>query len=71
MSLIKNAVIDELRAAMALSKEFKEKIDGAKTDIKRKTYKKKLKKNNEIVADLVMALDKLEKRDYNTPDNDS
>lgn len=71
MSLVKEAIMAELQDAIKLSTEYKEKLDNAKTDIKAKTYKKKLKKNNQIIADMLIALDKLDKQDYNTQDNES
>jgi RNA processing factor Prp31 len=70
MSFVKEALIEEIREAIKRSTDYKEKIDTAKTSIKANTYKKKLKKNNQIVADLVMALDKIDKEDYNPLDND-
>jgi len=70
MSFVKEALIAEIQDAIKLSKEYKEKIDTAKTTVKQTVYRKKLKKNNQIVADMVMALDKLNKQDYNTTDNE-
>jgi len=70
MSMVKDALIAEIQDAIRLSTEYKEKVDTAKTKVKRDTYKKKLKKNNMLVADMVMALDKLNKQDYNTTNND-
>lgn len=59
MSLVKQALIIEIRKHMANAIEFKKKVDGAKTETKRNVYKKKLKKNNIEAADLFTALDKL------------
>jgi hypothetical protein len=59
MSLVKQALILEIRKHMEAAIEFKKKVDGAKTETKRNVYKKKLKKNNIEAADLFTALDKL------------
>lgn len=63
MSLVKQALILEIRKHIEKAVEFKAKIDGAKTEAKRAVYKKKLKKNNIEAADLFVALDKLDKAD--------
>ena len=61
MSIVKEAIVDELQSAIGLSKEYADKIKTAKTKLKSDIYTKKLKKNNKIVADLVIALDKVGK----------
>jgi predicted DNA-binding protein YlxM (UPF0122 family) len=61
MSIVKEALVDELKSAIELSKEYDSKIKTAKTKVKSDVYTKKLKKNNKIVADLVIALDKVDK----------
>jgi len=65
MSLVKNILVEELKSSIALSTEYSSKIKSAKTKTKAAVYLKKLKKNNKIVADLVVALDKVEKANYN------
>lgn len=59
MTLVKQALIVQIRQNMEKAVEFKRKIDSAKTDAKKSVYKKKLKKNNIETADLFVALDKL------------
>ena len=59
MSLVKQALILEIRQHIANAVDWKQKIDTAKTEAKRNVYKKKLKKNNIEAADLFTALDKL------------
>lgn len=61
MSIVREILLDELKSAIGLSKEYAGKIKYAKTKPKIDVYTKKLKKNNKIVADLVIALDKIEK----------
>lgn len=64
MSLVKDALVAELQSVFTLSKEYADKIKNAETRTKSDFYKKKLKKNNQIAADMVIALDKLDKIDY-------
>ncbi|MDE1830560.1 MAG: hypothetical protein KGI25_09575 [Thaumarchaeota archaeon] len=59
MSLVKQALIIEIRKHIKNAVDFKQKIDNAKTEAKKNVYKKKLKKNNIEAADLFTALDKL------------
>jgi len=69
MSVVKKALLDELQTSIRLSKEYSDKIKNAKTKTKIDLYRKKLKKNNNIIADMMIALDKLENVDYNTQNN--
>lgn len=59
MSVIKDLLIEELQTGAKQSKKYKTLLDNAKTETKRKYYKRKLKKNNTLNAKLVMALDNL------------
>lgn len=63
MSLVKQALILEIRQRMTNAVDFKQKIDNAKTEAKRNVYKKKLKKNNIEAADLFVALNKLTQKE--------
>lgn len=65
MSIVKKSITDTLIEAMELSKEYAEKIEASKTKAKSDLYYKKLKKNNKIVANLLLSLDKLDNKDYN------
>jgi hypothetical protein len=69
MSLVKQTIEIEITERVAKSKEYFEKMKTAKTKVKEKTYAKKLKENNNILADLIIALDKLNESQYNTQDN--
>jgi len=62
MSIVSEAVRTELIGVISLSKEYADKIKFAKTKPKIDLYKKKLKKNNEIAAEMIIALDKLENK---------
>lgn len=66
MSIVKDSLQIELKNAIGISKGYINKIKTAKTKPKTDFYTKKLKKNNKIVAELIIGLDKLEKTDYNT-----
>ena len=48
------------------AKEYKEKINTAKTGTKRNYYKKKLKKNNVEAMQMLVAIEKLEAREADT-----
>lgn len=61
MSIVKDSIKIELQNAVNISKEYADKVKTAKTKPKAELYTKKLKKNNKIVADLIIGLDKLEK----------
>jgi len=62
MSIVKKSITATLLEAMELSKEYAEKIEAAKTTAKSSLYYKKLKKNNKIVANLLLALDKVDNK---------
>ena len=66
MSIVREAIMDELETAMKLSKGYSDKVNTAKTKVKSAFYGKKLKNSNQIVADLLIALDKVDNKDYNT-----
>jgi hypothetical protein len=69
MSLVKTALKQEIAERTQKSQDYFVKMKTAKTKIKEKTYAKKLKENNNILADLIIALDKLNESQYNTQDN--
>jgi len=69
MSIVENALRDELKSAIQISKDYVTKIKESYTDTKSDYYYKKLKKNNKKVANLVINLDKLQKSKYNTENN--
>lgn len=59
MSKVRMAMIEEMRGVIAESQKLHYKMTSAKTLPKRKIYKKKLKKNNEYLADLTVALERI------------
>ncbi len=61
MSIVTDSVRAELIESIARSKEFADKIKTAKTKPKKDLYTKKLEKNNKTVANLIIALDNIEK----------
>ena len=68
MSIVKDALIAEIKEKAQLSQEYYDIIQNAKTKVKKKIYEKKLAAHNDILADLLISLDKLEKSDYNSQD---
>ena len=53
------ALVEEIKERAALSNQYKEERDNAKTDVKRKHFHKKLVRNNEESADLIIALERI------------
>jgi len=53
------ALVEEIKERAALSNQYKEERDNAKTDVKRKHFHKKLVRNNEESADLLIALERI------------
>ncbi|KKM48144.1 hypothetical protein LCGC14_1557950 [marine sediment metagenome] len=49
----------ELRSRMTIALDFKEKIDTAKTDVKKKYFRKKLLKNNLDAAKILTAIENI------------
>jgi len=69
MTIVKDALMEEITERAATSQELFDTIKNSKTKIKAKTYKKRLKENNLILADLLISLDKLENSEYNDQNN--
>ena len=63
MSLVKHALVIEIRKHIENAVMLNRKIASAKTDTKKNVYMKKLKKNNTEAADLFIALNKLTQKD--------
>jgi len=53
------ALVEEIKERAALSNQYKAERDGAKTDVKRDHFHKKLVRNNEESADLLVALERI------------
>ena len=68
MSIVKDALIEEIKQKAQLSQDYYKIINTATTEAKKRLYKKKLTKHNNVLADLIISLDKLEKSHYNSPD---
>lgn len=60
-SLIKQAIIEELREIMPLSVKYKNEMETATTKVKESLMRKRLTENNEKVAELLVALERLDK----------
>ena len=56
---IKDVLAAEVQERMLTSKQYKDKINTAKTATKKQYYQKKLKKNNEEIFKFMMGLEKL------------
>ena len=70
MSIVQDSVVKELQSAVEQSKKYVVAAEGAKTNAKSNFFKKKLKKNNKIVANLLLALDRIENSKHNTKNKD-
>ena len=68
MSIVKDALIAEIKHKAQLSQEYYNIIKSAKSEAKKRLYRKKLTKHNNVLADLIISLDKLEKSQYNSQD---
>lgn len=60
-SLVKQAIIEELREIMPLSVKYKSEMETAKTKTKEGLMRKRLTENNKKVAELLVALERLDK----------
>ncbi len=65
MSIVRDSLRKELSLAVTLSEEYSTKAKSAKTKTKNTYFTKKLKKNNNLIANMIIALDKIEKGSYN------
>lgn len=63
MSLIKESIVEELKVLIPISTKYSEQLETAKTKTKKDIARKKLKQNNEKVADLLIALDRIIKNE--------
>ncbi len=63
MSLVKQAIILEIKEYASKALNLKSKMDSSKTEVKRALYFKKLKKNNTEAAQLFEALARLEAKE--------
>ena len=68
MSIVKDALIAEIKEKAEISQEYYNKIRTAKTNAKAQHYKKKLAEHNNVLADLIISLDKLNNSEYNSQD---
>lgn len=68
MSIVKDALIAEIKEKAQISQEYYDKIRTAKTNAKANHYRKKLAEHNDVLADLIISLDKLNNSEYNSQD---
>lgn len=61
MSAVKEAIIEELQELLPKSKHYADQLETAKTKLKKDMMKKRLRKNNQKVADLLIALERIKK----------
>ncbi len=71
MSIIKNALIEEIKERTKTSQTYYDLIQLAKTETKKNFYKKKLFIHNNSLADLIISLDKLNATHYNSEDTNN
>ncbi len=70
MSIVADSIRVELDKAIEKSKRYIDLIKSSKTTAKSNFFIKKLKKNNKIVANLAIGLDKIAKKNQNPPHNE-
>lgn len=59
MSLVQETIIDEVKKGLSKAKLYRDQMIAAKTEFKREYFKKKLRKNNINVAQLLEALERV------------
>ncbi len=59
MSIVKDALMEEILERKDKSVQLYKELNQSQTAIKKKIFGKKLKKNNIVLADLLIKLDKL------------
>lgn len=62
MSLVTQAIDQELRELLPRSKFYAEEAKNAKTTVKRKLMEKRLKRNNEKISNLLIAQQRIHKK---------
>ena len=62
---LSDRILIEAKRLAAISKEIKLTIDSAKTDAKKRFYTKKLKKNNDILGDILIRLNQIHESNKN------
>lgn len=60
MSLVEQALVEEIKQKINTASVLRNKINEAKTTLKQNYYRKKLTKNNNETASLLQALQKLQ-----------
>lgn len=59
MSKVKTAITEEIKDRIRISLEFRKRVDESKTTSKKNFYMRKLRENNKIASDLLIALERL------------
>jgi hypothetical protein len=68
---VMEALVEEIKERAALSNQYIQERDNAKTEVKKKHFHKKLVRNNEESADLLVALERIvAAREANAPNDD-
>lgn len=70
MSIVADSIRVELDKAIDQSKKYIDLIKASKTNAKSDFFIRKLKKNNKIVANLAIGLDKIAKKNQNPSHNE-
>ena len=61
MSIIQQTLVAELQTLFQTATSLKEKIEKATTNTKKEYYSKKLHRNNNVAADVIIALERIRK----------
>lgn len=61
MSAVTETIREELQKRIALSAEYKSKLETAKTPYKQEYYSKKLHKNNQLIVSLLEGFERVTK----------
>jgi hypothetical protein len=59
VSIVTDTLVETIKEKVAVTVVYKDLIATAKTNTKKEYYKKKLKKHNVGIADLLVALDRM------------
>jgi len=69
MSIIRDAIVAELQDKIERSREYYNQFETAKTTTKKNLYKKKLQRNNLIIADLLEQLNAIDQKHKKNENN--
>jgi len=69
--VVEQALREEIRERVVQSRDLVTKIETAKTDFKKKYYRKKLRSNNKIVASLLEGYERVVENNKKELDNEA